>query len=32
MCFFKVEDVTNKNDVKKAIRGSLTAKHLGNED
>ena len=32
MVTFKVEDVTVKNDIKKAIRGSLTAKHLGNED
>lgn len=32
MVTFKVEDVSDKVAVKKAIRGSLTAKHLGCED
>lgn len=32
MVAFKVEDVADKAQVKKAIRGSLTAKHLGSED
>lgn len=32
MVNFKVDDVANKEQVKKAIRASLTAKHLGSEE